>query len=231
MHWETPFALYYIKSNNRVSHRGLKKGSNQTQALCRAVKVTLKTITLNHTRCIIIWHRPKMLPDKILTLKPHRDYHLTYDTRALMIRYLDSVESLTITFRFFHKVWPGTLSQADIEGLSGDLDLLAETPPHPIHGITPKEAMWNWIQADYAPSDHPSHMACTWPVGNNPAPAVKAALTKHSRQITSLICQLCTGHCFDANYSDTFCPQAGDNTTCPCSHIPRCPNHLPRRQI
>jgi hypothetical protein len=28
-----------------------------------------------------------------------------------------------------------------------------DTPPHPIHGITPKEAMWTRIWADFAPSD------------------------------------------------------------------------------
>jgi len=62
-------------------------------------------------------------------------------------------------------------------------------------------------------------------------PALKAATAKKGHHLTSLICQLCTGHCFDANYSDTFRSGANDNTTCPCSHIPRCPNHLPHRRI
>jgi hypothetical protein len=91
--------------------------------------------------------------------------------------------------------------------------------------------MWNRIRADYNPLDHPSHMACIRPVGNSLAPAVKAAVGKHSRRLTSLICQLCTGHCFDTNYSDTFRSGADDNTTCPCSHVSRRPNHLPRRRI
>jgi hypothetical protein len=68
-------------------------------------------------------------------------------------------------------------------------------------------------------------MACTIPDGNALAPAVKAAVAKRSRCLTSLICQLCTGHCFDANYSDNFHTNAGDNTTCPCIHVPRQPNH------
>jgi hypothetical protein len=45
-------------------------------------------------------------------------------------------------------------------------------------------------------------MAYAIPDGNNLAPAVKAAVAKRSRRLTSLICQLCTGHCFNANYSD-----------------------------
>jgi hypothetical protein len=113
-----------------------------------------------------------------------------------------------------------------------DLDSLVDTPLHPIHDITPKEAMWTRIRADYTPSDRPSYMACAIPDGNNLAPAVKAAVAKRSRHLTSLICQLCTGHCFNANYSDNFRTNAGDNTTCPCTHTPRQPNHpYPHRQI
>ena len=230
-HRDIPFALYFVKSDKQVSHRGLERGIDQTQALCRAVKVALESITIPNTHRIIIWHRPKTLPEKILTLKPHRDYHLTYDIRSRIVEYLNSSDSLTFTFRHFHRVWPGAPSPADIRGLSNELDSHADTPPHPIHGITPKEAMWNRIRTDYIPSDRPSHMACTRPIGNSLAPAVKAAVEKHSRRLTSLICQLCTGHCFDANYSDTFRSGADDNTTCPCSHIPRRPNHLPRRRI
>jgi hypothetical protein len=160
-------------------------------------------------------------------LKPHRDYHLTYDTQARMVDYLDSIDLLTITFCHFHRAWPGAPSPGDIQGLSMDLDSSADLPPHPIHGITPKEAMWHRIRTDYTPSDRPSHMACVNPLNNALAPALKAAMAKKSRRLTSLICQLCTGHCFDANYSDTFRTGANDNTTCPCSHITRRPNHLP----
>jgi hypothetical protein len=148
-----------------------------------------------------------------------------------MVEYLDSSDSLIITFHNFHRAWPGALSPGDIQGLSTDLDSSADLPPHPIHGSTPKEAMWYQIWANYTPLDRPSHMACIIPHGNTLAPALKAAMAKKSRCLTSLICQLCTGHCFDANYSNTFHTSANNNTTCPCSHIPRCPNHLPRRHI
>jgi hypothetical protein len=195
------------------------------QALCRAVKVALMSVNTNHTHRIIIWHRPRTLPKKILTLKPYRDNHITYDIQSLMLEYLRNHDSLTITFRYFHRAWLGAPSREDIQGLSADLDSLMGTPPHPIHGITPKEAMWTHIWANYIPSDQPSHMACVIPNGNALAPAVKAAVAKRSCCLTSLICQLCTGHCFDANYSDTFCAGANDNTTCPCTHVPRRPNH------
>jgi hypothetical protein len=160
-----------------------------------------------------------------LTLKPHRDNDITYDTRSLMSEYLCVHDSLTIMFCHFHRAWLGTPSREDIQGLATDLDSLADTPLHPIHDITPKEAMWTRIRADYTPSDRPSHMACVIPNGNTLAPAVKAAVAKRSRHLTSLICQLCTGHCFDANYSDNFRASANDNTTCPCTHTPCRPNH------
>jgi hypothetical protein len=144
-----------------------------------------------------------------------------------MLEYLHSQDSLTITFHHFHRAWLGPLSSADIQGLSMDVDSLMDSPPYLIHGIMPKEAMWNQIWANYIPLDQPSHMACVIPQGNALAPAVKVAMAKKSHRLTSLICQLCTGHCFDANYSNTFRTGTNDNTTCPCSHTPRCPNHLP----
>jgi hypothetical protein len=113
-HRDLPFALYFIKSDEQVSHRGLERGIDQMQALCQAVKVALESITIQNTHCIVIWHRPKTLPKKILTLKPHRDYHITYDTRFRMIEYLDSTNLLTITFRYFHRAWLGAPSLGDI---------------------------------------------------------------------------------------------------------------------
>ena len=68
-------------------------------------------------------------------------------------------------------------------------------------------------------------MACIIPDGNTLAPAVSAAMIKRSHRLTSLICQLCTGHCFDATYSDNFRAGTNNNTTCPCTHTPRRPNH------
>jgi hypothetical protein len=153
IHREHPYALYFIKKDGRVSHQGLNRGIDQTQALCQAVKIALTSIEINHTCHIIIWHRPKTLPNKILMLKPHRDNHITYDTWSLMSEYLRDHDSLTITFRHFHKAWPGAPSREDSQRLVLDMDSLADTPLHPIHDITPKEAMWTCIRADYTPSD------------------------------------------------------------------------------
>jgi hypothetical protein len=105
-----------------------------------------------------------------------------------MVEYLDSIDSLIITFRNFHRAWPGASSPGDIQGLLTELDSSADLPPHPIHGSTPKETMWHWIRTDYTPSDHPSHMACVIPHGNTLTPALKAATAKKSRHLTSLIC-------------------------------------------
>ena len=79
------------------------------QALCLAVKTALTSVDINHTHHIIIWHRPRTLPEKILMLKPHRDNHITYDTQSLMSEYLCNHNSLTITFCYFHRAWLGTL--------------------------------------------------------------------------------------------------------------------------
>ena len=191
------------------------------QALCWAVKIALTTTSnLNHTYHIIIWHRLRTLPKKILTLKPHRDTYIMYNIQSQMSEYLHDHNLLTITFCFFHRAWPGTPSLENIQGLTPDMDSLTETPPHPIHSTTPKEAMWLHIWADFTPLDCLSHMACITLDGNTLTSAVRAAIAKGNHCLTSLICQLCTGHCFDANYSNHFWAGANNNTTCPCSHVP-----------
>jgi hypothetical protein len=135
---DCPVALYFVKSNNQVSHRGLERGIDQTQALCRAVKGALKSIHINNTYHIIIWHCPKTLSEKILTLKPHRDHHITYDTRSLMSDYLLSRDTLTITFHPFHRAWPGAPTLEDIQGLSMDLDCYRRLTATPSRDLNPQ---------------------------------------------------------------------------------------------
>jgi hypothetical protein len=56
IHRGHPYALYFIKQGGRVSHQGLDRGIDQMQALCRAVKITLASVDIDHTCHIIIWH-------------------------------------------------------------------------------------------------------------------------------------------------------------------------------
>ena len=82
---------------------------------------------------------------------------------------------------------------------------------------SPRNVMWQKIQADYIPLTHPAALACQTPDNGKPVDAIKGSLTVHSRIATSAIPQIATGHCFDAEYSARFRPSADDNTTCPCS--------------
>ena len=95
---------------------------------------------------------------------------------------------------------------------------MALSPPAPpTPPSSPRNTMWQKIQAEYVPISHPAALACQTPDNGKPVDAIKGSLTAHSRIITSAIPQLATGHCFDAEYSARFRPSADDNTTCPCS--------------
>ena len=78
--------------------------------------------------------------------------------------------------------------------------------------------MWRKIKEDYVPIDHPSALACQTPDNGKPVAAIRGALKSHSRIITSTIIRIATGHCFDANYSQRFCPQSDDILICPHTH-------------
>ena len=50
-----------------------------------------------------------------------------------------------------------------------------------------------------------------------PPPFTQGALVAKNRRYFSAQMQLTTRHCFDANYSNRFRPNAGDEVRCPCN--------------
>jgi hypothetical protein len=166
-----------------------------------------------------IWIRPGHVIEKILTLKPHRDTHITYDTCAVLLDYINRFELNTVQFLNFSRLWPGFPDRKELWSLHPALDTLLERESLP-DDVTPKQAMWDRIKADYTPSNHPSHIACKTPDGNKPPPAIRAAIQSHDRLITSTIFRFALAHCFDADYSEHFRPSAPDTLICPCSKHP-----------
>jgi hypothetical protein len=220
-HKNTHIGRYIFKRQNITIQSGCERGTDQLQALCQAVKAALSLSFTTYPGHTFLWLRPINLSEKILTLKPHRYTHLTYDTRALITDYLTLSDTNSLILRHFDRAWPGTPSDMDYQSITDRMDALANTPPHPLEDMTPKQAMWARIRVDYAPSPNPSHSACVAPDGNKLPPAIRAAAASNSRLITSTIFRIATGHCFDADYSDRFRPTAGDRTICPCETIPR----------
>ena len=66
---------------------------------------------------IIVWIRPKNILEKILTLKSHRDTHLTYNTRVMMESYLSSSLTHTIDFRTYTRTWSGTPKSQEVRDM------------------------------------------------------------------------------------------------------------------
>jgi len=169
---------------------------------------------------IILWLRPRPSIDRLLTLSPHRDTHITYDTRLRIAQYLDSDVTTSLSICTYHPTWPGAPTPQDRSMLTSLVEREA-IDPEPIHNIPPKEAMWQRIRADYTPSNHPSTVACVPPQGNRLPPAMLATTSCKDRIVTCTIPRLITNHYFGADYSLRFRPNTGDNLYCPCGRRPR----------
>jgi len=152
-------------------------------------------------------------------LKPHRDTHITYDTRLLIAQYLDSNVTTSLSLCTYHPTWPGAPTPQDRSVLTSSLEREAIGPQNP-NDVPPKEVMWRRIRADYTPSNHPSTVACVPPDGNKLPPAMQAVTLCKDRAVSCTIPCLITNHYFGADYSIRFQPNAGDNLYCPCKHRP-----------
>jgi hypothetical protein len=146
---------------------------------------------------------------------------------------------MPLTYIHDQQRWPGTptrtelrdqadlwSAQAEIADTPNNRPEIAKTPNN--RHITlldddtpPKQVMWEQILMDYTPSNHPSHIACAPPDGNKPPSGIQGTITIHHCLVTSTLFRVAVTHCFDADYSDCFCPGAEDITTCPCSSNPQ----------
>ena len=79
IHNTNPLTLFQCSFRGWTSLTGCRKGVNYMQALCRAVYDTLTLTLPSYNGPVVLWLRPKTIPDKILMLTPHRDSHMTFD--------------------------------------------------------------------------------------------------------------------------------------------------------
>ena len=210
-------ATYHVHSHDSVLYEGYTFGSTQMQALSRAVYAAVKSLDHIPDGHLIFWIRPKTIIMLTLSFNPHRDSHTTFDSRALLTKYLEKSNTNTIDFRSHKADWNGSPSRAHSATL---IPTHITLPPLLPIDYDPKATMWEQIRKDYTPSDHPSHIACDIPCGGIPPPAILAAAKSGQQLISSTIFHFATGHCFDADYSDHFRPRADDPTSCPCSLKP-----------
>ena len=160
---------------------------------------------------------------KLTSSKPHR-YSQTY----LHIRNI--IDSSPLTHFSFHLYYTKAKDSPNHTQRSLWNHRFSASPqPNPLPSPSPRELMWQKIKEEYTPIDHPSALACQQPDNGKPVAAIRGALKNHSRIITSSVIRIATGHCFDANYSQRFCPRSDDTLTCPHTHT--CPHLHTRHHI
>ncbi len=215
------FGLYFIRHAGKTLLQGCAKGIDQMQAISLAVKVALPIAFQLHQGHLFLWLQ-KTPALRLLTLTPHRDTHISYDTQSLIAAYLTASITNTLTIQHYCRTWPGALKKDLHEfplltaALHDALATASTLPPRPTD-TTPKAAMWACICTDYTPSTHPSHVTCVPPDSNALAPVVQATADSGNQTVCSTLLRLALEHCFDATYSLRFRKGANDNVTCPCS--------------
>ena len=191
------------------SHVGL----DHTQALGLAALSALRnfpTITPHYV------HSPEF-KQKLTSLNSHRDSRLLYDIRNT----IDNASPLTYHFYQYYTRAKDSPNQA--QRRLWNQRFLASPRSHlPPPPLSPRDFIWKKIQDEYTPITHPSALACQKPDNGKPVAAIRGAIKVHSCLITSSICRIATGHCFDASYSQRFRPQSNDSHACPHAHT--CPH-------
>jgi len=136
-------------------HTSRINGADQMQAISQAVEATIHHVThIPHTHTCI-WLQPTAI-HTLLTLKPHRDTHITYNTHTLFTTIFMWDPTHILTIQGFQQAWLGTLSRVELRSTM-EVTTTREDPKP----LTPKQAMWEKIWTNYVPSPYPSHMPVT----------------------------------------------------------------------
>jgi hypothetical protein len=114
VHNTKTLAIFRCSFGGKTILTGCTKGVDYTQAICRAVYDALTLSLPSYDGPVVLWLRPKAIPDKILTLTPHRDSHVTFDIRQLITIYLTDHDSASVDLIAYQRRWPGTPTRTEL---------------------------------------------------------------------------------------------------------------------
>jgi hypothetical protein len=189
-----------------------------------------------------IFAPPSLSFDSISHLSKHSHLSFSFSFVSFAFNFLSSHRSRMVNLHRLYLKWEGgPESTAHTYFQDRTQRLVAFHPPPPPSNKAKVFADW---REDYLSTRHegPAWVSCTPPESPTPPPFICGVLSTGNRRYFSAAIQLTTRHAFHSWYSDNFRPEAGDNTTCPCSNtqhpVPhsvehvllRCPLHSTTRQ-
>ena len=168
----------------------------------------------------------------IFSLKKHRYLHYSTHFTILLMEFLGDSSSLVRLYGYSTN-WSG------LPGLELAQNAAASPPPplalssQPTLTSRKDEAYQSWRNDTMITPRRCSHVNISTPPpeGNTFLPFVQGLLQAWNRRLLCAGLQLTTRHCFDANYSFNFRPNAGDKTACPCSFTDPQRVELPARRV
>ena len=203
--------VIHVASKTHHTYKLLRSfiGTDHVQALGLAIASTLRefpTITSHfvHTQSF---------EQKLTSSHPHRD-SLIFSTIRNAI---DSSPLTVYSFPLFHTHAKDSPNPTQRRLWNRQFTASPHQPLPPLP-LSPRKQMWQNVKNEYVPIIHPAALACQTPDNGKPVAAIRGAVKAHSRLVTSSIIRIATGHCFDATYSQHFCPIANDPLFCPHTH-------------
>ena len=135
---------------------------------------------------------------------------------SLLSSFLDTNPSSSVELHLFKPSWSSVPGEALRRAtLSSVQPALVTSPPLPPHD-TPF-LLWQWDTSFIRQPCHHAWAAVPPSYSHTPPPFVQGILSHRCRASFCNSLQLLSRHSFTADYSDHFCPEANDNTLCPCN--------------
>jgi Reverse transcriptase (RNA-dependent DNA polymerase) len=217
------FAIYFNDSLH-ISDYVLESSQKHctTSALLHALRHIPTSI-----KVISIFYTDKSFPTYVTTT--HDSEHLSFSL-AITNAFEDLLTDADVTFTgfWFSKAWVGARAgewhqQRKEEATYKTIYELPPLPPSRERIFSE----WRRNLSSFRRSDTRRHYAVFF---DDPAPSlhpfVVGALTSQSCSLQCAAFQLATHHAFHTDYSASFHPTAGDNTSCPHCHAPWTMSHV-----
>ena len=215
---DTPLGFYALfhGHEHRPVYWGLERGHDIPTALWKALLTGMSHVSeFPHTCPLLILLPNRALLPSLTNLGKQRFLPQTMQFTALLDDFI--TESSPTEVRLFSPKWrnmPYALVLA-----STAMDPCPPPPPStPVPRRTLAFRQWALAYDSHIPRRRgPAWLSITRPDGPTPPPFTQGALVAKNRRYFSAQMQLTTRHCFDANYSNQFRPNAGDEVRCPCN--------------
>src|SRR6267142_4624807 len=208
-------ALFKITHNRKTILSDFCLHSSPTLSALSALSALSSALCrlLPHASPLLLFYNYRDLPSSLWSLSPP-NFPLSLSTCSLLTSLLDSQPNPSLLGQQFLGKWSGWWNNGWTQALLEQASILThELPPLPLSSHS--WMFWEWNN-DFSQKPHdPLYKPLFKESSASLPPFTLRCLNAQSCHLQSTAFQTITSHGFHANYSDHFCPLAGNTTFCP----------------